>query len=281
VNHRIVGTGNPVQAPREQFLPETLGFLNPIVIDDLKRCGHADDGGYLLPASRLGEIDAMVSFGISSNWTLEEDVARQRPDLVIQGYDHTVGRKRFAERIMLEIGKMFFLQSNPAKVMASIRTYRAYRKFFRNSRQHFGQRIYNRADSGMDATIDLVFGRIPGKSHVFLKMDIEGAEYRVIPQILKYASRIDLMAIEFHDTDPLRDVFVKQVRELLADFEIVHLHGNNFGAVAEDGLPDFLEMTLVNRRFCPVGARRRNHLPIAGIDAPNSFDKPDIVMDFV
>jgi hypothetical protein len=264
----------------KQSLPKSLVFLNPIVVDDLARFGNPADGGYVLPMSRIAAVDALLSFGVSNNWMLEKDLAARRPGLLIHGYDHTISRRRFGQQVLLETAKMALLQSNLRQVVGKAKTYADYRKFFRGNRRHFRQRIFNRAANADDATIDSVFARIPDKSHVFLKMDIEGAEYRVIPDILRYSDRIDMMAIEFHDTDPLRDIFLKQVGQILIDFEIVHLHGNNYGTVADDGLPDFLEMSLVHRRFVDPASRRRDRLPLAGLDAPNAGDKPDLSMTF-
>jgi hypothetical protein len=261
-------------------LPDSLAFLNPIIVDDLARFGTGSDGGYVLPASRLRTIDAMLSFGISNNWSLEEALSNARPDLLIHGYDHTIGKRRFGQRIALETARMMLGQSTRARLGQSIKTARDYKHFFVSPRQHFAERIFNHQENPSDATIDKVFARIAGKSHVFLKMDIEGSEYRVIRDIVRYADRIDLLAIEFHDTEPLREVFVRDMQRLLKDFEIVHLHGNNYGSVADDGLPDFLEMTLVNRRFMDPGAPRRNTLPISELDVPNNPEKPDFSLNF-
>ena len=40
-----------------------------------------------------------------------------------------------------------------------------------------------------DATIDAIFARIAGKRHVLVKADIEGAEYRVLPDLLRHRRR--------------------------------------------------------------------------------------------
>jgi hypothetical protein len=263
------------------FLPHALSFLNPVVVNDLARFGNAADGGYVLPASRVRDVDAVLSFGVSNDWTLEEDLVGRNPGLVVHAYDHTVGGRRFAERTALEMARLALLQSSWGQVRSRLNTYFGYRRFFSGgNRRHFRERIYNRAESPHDATIDKVFSRIPDKKHVFLKMDIEGAEYRVLPDVLRRSDKVDLLAIEFHDTEPLRDVFVKRVGEILDHFVIVHLHGNNWGGVADDGLPDALEATFVNKRFADPSAPRRGTLPVPGLDVPNDPSKPDFPLNF-
>src|SRR4029077_11494615 len=100
-----------------------------------------------------------------------------------------------------------------------------------------------------------------------------------IPQILTFADRIDLMVVEFHDTDPLRAVFEAQVNAILERFSIVHLHGNNIAGVAADGLPECLEITFLSKRFDTTEAFR-DRLPLAGLDVPNDPLKPDIPLNF-
>jgi hypothetical protein len=142
------------------------------------------------------------------------------------------------------------------------------------------RRVFNRHEKGVDATIDDVFALLKGKSHLFVKMDIDGGEYRVIPQMLTYAELIDLMVIEFHDTDPLRDLFLGQIKQLLAYFEIIHIHGNNYGGSAADGLPEVLEITFRKRKNINYSLRRRDRLPIEGLDMPNDPAKPDLPLIF-
>jgi hypothetical protein len=263
----------------ERALPAGLSFLDPVVVDDLRRYGHTSDGGYVLPASGVARCDAVISFGLSDNWTLEEELLRLRPGITIHAYDHTVGKRFFRRRVIRELEKLLQFKSTVAKLNDKIRAYRSYNAVFSGNRRQFEQRVYNRIDAPHDVTIDQVFTRLAGKTHIFLKMDIEGGEYRVIPQILEYADRIDLMTIEFHDTDPLRDIFVKQVKTILGSFEIVHIHANNAGGVAADGLPELLEITFLNRKFV-TARQRRGRLPLAGLDFPNDPAKPELPLIF-
>jgi hypothetical protein len=110
-------------------------------------------------------------------------------------------------------------------------------------------------------------------------MDIEGGEYRVIPQILDYADRIDLMTIEFHETDPLRLVFEQNVKAIETRFDLIHIHGNNIAGAAADGLPDAPEITFLNKRF-GTPAVFRDILPIPGLDRPNDPFRPDLPLHF-
>ena len=52
-------------------------------------------------------------------------------------------------------------------------------------------------------TIDDAFARLPANCQAFVKMDIEGSEYRVLDDLLKHWGNIVGLAIEFHDVDIL------------------------------------------------------------------------------
>jgi hypothetical protein len=260
-------------------LPPSLDYLRPFAVGDLVRLGGAADGGYLLPQSLLGEIDAVVSFGLATDWSLEEQLARLRPGIPIDVYDHTVGAKTFYRAAKSRSLKFLGGRTSLADVRMRWKTYTEYRRFFGGRNRHYAERVFNRRDNVNDATLDIAFGRLDAACHVLLKIDIEGGEYRIVPAIGGYADRIDLLAIEFHDTDPLRPVFETQIRSLLEHFAIVHLHANNITGVAEDGLPDALEITFANKRH-RLSEQRRDRLPLAGLDQPNDPQRPDYELIF-
>jgi Methyltransferase FkbM domain len=260
-------------------LPARLSYLRPHAVTDLVRRGNAKDGGYVLPFAPLAGLDALVSFGLATDWSLEEDLHRANPALKIHVYDHSVGAKSFRRALKNAIVKFASGRISWGELRSRYRTDWGYRRFFVGTRMHFRERVFNRRDNANDATIETVFQRLGEARHVFLKMDIEGAEYRVIPQILAHAERIDLLTIEFHDTDPLRAVFEAQVRAILEHFDIVHLHGNNIAGIAADGLPDCLEITFLSKRF-PITGSLRDRLPIEGLDYPNNPHAPDLPLRF-
>ena len=78
---------------------------------------------------------------------------------------------------------------------------------------------------------------------MILKSDIEGSEYEVIDQILKYNKRIKMMVFEFHWIDKNETIFLESVKKIKDYFEIIHIHGNNHFSKLESGLPIILEIT--------------------------------------
>ncbi|HEV8014389.1 MAG TPA: hypothetical protein VGP48_02590 [Stellaceae bacterium] len=263
----------------ERLLPERLSFLNPHIVDDLARYGNPRDGGYVLPQSTLSNIDAVLSFGLSTDWSLEEELAAGHPERLIHVYDHTVGARTFRRSLKGAFWKFVGAKTSLADLRTRYATDVGYRRFFTGHRVHFRERVFNRQDHTSDATLAIAFARLGAARHVLVKIDIEGGEYRIIPELTRFADRIDVIAIEFHDTDPLRPVFEAQIRALLDDFAIIHVHGNNIAGIAADGLPDALEITFLSRRF-GIPERRRDRLPVAGLDRPNDPLRPDVALRF-
>ena len=262
-------------------LPTNLNFLRPVVIEDLKRYGNKFDGGYVLPKSSIEKMDAMISMGINDDWSLEKQLSTIKPELHIDAYDHTISRRKFNKEFRLEFYKFLLFRSSPSRLIKKFSVFYNYGKFFKGHVTHFQKRVYNRINYPYDITIDNIFSKLPSNStNIFLKMDIEGGEYRTLESIFPYADRIELLAIEFHDTYPFREKFSDLIRGLQKHFAIVHIHGNNDGGAAEDGLPETLEITMIRKSNIHEPIKYRKRLPLADLDAPNGQELPDLIMNF-
>lgn len=116
---------------------------------------------------------------------------------------------------------------------------------------------------------------------MFIKMDIEGAEYAVLPEVLADASRLNGMAIEFHDLETHWREFTDLMARLDEHFAIAHIHGNNFRPlIAGSTTPSVLELSLVNRTLLSAPASpNRAAYPLPELDMPNDATKPDFRLD--
>jgi hypothetical protein len=155
-----------------------------------------------------------------------------------------------------------------------------YPLFFRADRVHFKQRIWrDRQDNS--ATVDDAFGRLPTAIRIFVKIDIEGSEYRILDDLLRHSADINALAIEFHDVDIVPELFNSFVQKIKRDFYIVHIHGNNLGGLAPFHFPIAPEITFLNKRFfssAPSLSRRK--YPIPELDRPNYSGLPDFALEF-
>lgn len=154
----------------------------------------------------------------------------------------------------------------------------SYRNFFTGQTHHFKEQISDELRSPSDATLEKVIQRA-GSNKLFLKIDIEGNEFKIIDDIVKHSAKIVGMAIEFHNTGPLRSAFKQAITSLQEKFDLVHLHANNYGPVGSDNLPEALEITFAIK---PQNESRdkRESLPLPLLDSPNNPQKPDYQIRF-
>jgi hypothetical protein len=257
-----------------------LSLLAPTIVSDLIRVGRFGDGGYVVSEASLKNADCLISFGLCDDWTFEQDFLSYHPAAKIHVYDHTVSERAFYRIFRKNLLRFLIGHLNEfGELKRSWSIYKSYQSFFRDGVKHFRNRVHNKCDLIDDANIEMIMSRITSNK-IFLKMDIEGGEYRVIKDILKYSDRITGLAIEFHDTEPLRDTFLKNIRDLQRYFTIVHVHPNNCGSVAADGLPECLEISFLRNDFIPSDSLKRGRLPVEGLDVPCSSLKNEYQMRF-
>jgi FkbM family methyltransferase len=264
---------------RDCVVAHDMSYLAPYAAKDLVRVGKASDGGYVLPEWLAKECDFLGSFGLNDDWSFEEELRRLNPTAIIHGYDHSISEKEFALRLAKSVVNVSLGKVRPHAVGDGINTIRSYRQFYQGTAQHFRQRIYNRLDSPFDVTLKDVLERTNARK-ALLKIDIEGCEYRIIDDVIRSADILLGLVVEFHDTGPLRQVFLESVRKLQGPFGIVHVHANNHEGVAADGLPEALEITFVLKTRIRT-QEKRLFLPLDGIDWPNNPNVPEYGLRFV
>ena len=248
------------------------------------RIGNAGDGGYVIPARSLDAVEHLVSIGISDDWTFEEEAARRSPAIRIDGYDRTSGSLVFLyygvrDLVSLMQGK------NPKKfshrILKWLKLSYRFRVFW--CRQHSFHRKWVVLSKESPKEIDLasVFARVPQSSILALKIDIEGNEYAmsqiVLEEITRRANQIQLVVMEFHNTITMRQEFLNFVESISKLLAIVHIHGNNFGQIGQDGFPEVVEITFAAQQY--VSDEKTLKFP-HHLDSPCNPTEPDIAFSF-
>lgn len=261
------------------LLSKELDILSPVLVPDLIRLGNKGDGGYVLPKSVVHTSDFLISMGINTDWSFDQDFLQQNPNIGIHAYDHTISAKKFKKNIKKPLFRMLYGKAKLRDVLYHYHLYKGYVNFFSGKVVHFQERIHNRLDHAFDVTVDVVMSRVKSSS-IVLKVDIEGSEYRIIDDIVRYSGRVIAVIIEFHNTEPHRKIFLDSVNKLKNAFELVHIHGNNYDAIADDGLPEVLELTFVKKNQEHQNLRKRIEFPIPNLDYPNNPNKDDYKFSF-
>jgi hypothetical protein len=228
----------------------------------------------------------LLSFGLAADWNFERDALALNPALAIHAYDHTVGPKHFVKAALSSAvsAPLMLIRLSPRKAMRSLRKLRNsldYFRFFRGRSRHFKQRVWYNDDRGSAGIATIVARAAVNEPHsIFVKIDIEGSEYRILPFICDHARLFSGLVIEFHDTDICAAIFDAQIALLRRDFEIVHTHANNYGDLSADqALPLTWELSLLHKDLLAGPARPYSGpLPRADLDSPNDPRRPDYTL---
>ena len=124
--------------------------------------------------------------------------------------------------------------------------------------------------------------------HVFLKIDIEGAEYDYFIQtdISNFENSVMGMSIEVHwFNDPgVNEKLVQILKKIEKYFILCHIHGNNWGAAWDfEGypIPLAVELGFINKKFVDKYEPDEQDYPIEGLDVPNRPGEPDLQLTFL
>ena len=234
--------------------------------EDLVRIGSKDDGGYLISESDLRKSDALLSFGIDVNWEFEEEFFKNNK-LPVYAYDASTNFLLFVRRA---IGS--FLRYDFKKSFFFLTGYIKLKKFF-TGKKHFYQKFIGLDNNKNYLPLHEVINE-KNYSNYFIKMDIEGSEYRCLEDLIKYQDTICGMVIEFHDVDLHLNKIEKFISRL--NLNIAHIHINNWTLVGKNDLPLILEITF--SRYGKIKDRLANHPH--ELDSPNSSSLPDFIVSF-
>jgi hypothetical protein len=211
-------------------------FLCPKGNTALTRIGKNNDGGYLVELQDVQNAECLLGLGINDDWSFEKDFCAKK-DVNLLAFDASVSASGFLKRALKTL-PAFFLPVFVRRVA----TYLDYKFFFRGKRRHI------RSFVGVDAppsylsmrhVFDMVRAKDLGKC--FLKVDIEGSEYRILEDLIENAQATTGLAIEFHDCD----LNMGRIETFVARYplHLVHVHANNFSPLTHTDLPLVLELT--------------------------------------
>jgi hypothetical protein len=210
------------------------------------RVGRDRDGGYV-QIDDFSEIDGALSFGIKDDASWDLEVAQR--NIPVHQFDYTIDCAPVDHPLI-----------------------------------HFHKLRIAEADAPDAACLDTLADTLLANSQrALLKIDIEGDEWGALgaasPRSL---ARFTQIACEFHDLGRLTNPvwysrFFAVMKKLKEQFEVVHVHGNNylpFMCMFNVLLPSVLEVTFANRAHYKFG--ETNEIFPTPLDRPNFPDAPDL-----
>ena len=234
-------------------------FLQPKSIDTLERIGGNNDGGYIIDGKNILNSDVLIGLGMSDDWSFEENFnsLNSVPTYI---YDETVSLNKFLKKCA-----KYIIRINKPKIFIHwFKTVLSYIKFFKGDKFHLKKLV------GIDLypnylSLNNILNKlkIENFSHVFLKIDIEGWEYRLLDDLILHAGIIEGLAIEFHDAD----LHLNRIENFITKFplSLVHTHINNYSPLNTNGVPIAIE--------CSFTCEITNNQLVSKL--PNILDMPN------
>jgi hypothetical protein len=227
------------------------------------RIGKQNDGGYLVSISDIKKANILISFGIADDCSFESDFVKHN-DIEVVAYDNSLSFLFLLKKMIIKTIK------NPLN-FNGIKKLFSYKNFFKGKRKHIRKFIGLNTSNEMYSTFSQVINKINNKK-IFLKIDIEGSEYRFLDEIVANEKEITGIVIELHDCD----IHLGQIERFIKNLNkrglyLAHIHANNqLPLRLSDSLPFLLELTFSRH------AKFSNSLKLPHkLDMPNNKNLAD------
>ncbi|WP_310571323.1 hypothetical protein [Gemmatimonas sp.] len=259
--------------------------------------GRAIDGGYVMPGRAVVTCTHLVGMGISDDWSFEEDVLRRNPSIRLLAIDGSVSATRFgivAVKTLLD-GLTQLVSGNVAGARRALleskwsaATAVNFYRFFSSNDRRFVKKMVSAEPSPNGITWRGALARLSADSgqprSILVKVDIEGGEYSVLPEILGSAKEIVAIIVEFHDCGKRWKDFETAIAQVTGMFTVVHVHGNNYmPLIPGTQVPEVLEITFLRSDLLTAEdflAAPFLQYPVAALDMPNDASKKDYPLTF-
>jgi hypothetical protein len=218
--------------------------------DNKIRLGINSDGGYV-----IGETDGIYDCYISAGVSNEESFSRD----FINKYN-----------------------MNEMNSFAFDGTINKYPYEYTNKITFYKRNISPYKDS-KNATLEYFMGKY---HDIFLKMDIEGAEYPWLNILtLDQLNKFKQIVIEFHgiNDDSLNTTLNNKIEcfeKLSKTHYPIHVHGNNAGFTINN-TPNIVEITYLRKNlFQTIPSLNTTSFPIKNLDYPNIMNREDLIINY-
>ena len=249
------------------ILNTKYNFLKPFKVKKLVRLGRNFDGGYLVCNDSLKSCENLITLGVGDDISFEIDFEKLKNSTTVKMYDYSVNNYLFIKIILKYFRRLITFRTKFENLKNSINNYKIFLKFLKKQNVILEKlRIVKKTKFHNDITLNSILNKIYNKKNL-LKIDIEGSEYEIIDDIIKHNLKIKMLIIEFHWINKNNKLFIKSLKKLKKQFDIVHIHVNNYRPKKNtDDIFDVIEITMVHRNTNKYRKDLRLKFPIKNLD---------------
>ena len=261
---------------------------------DLIRVGRDKDGGYILPSRLLSCTNSLISGGIYTDWSFEEEFISRaniksfflvdRDSSVSSQYAKLIDYLK--EKNVSRFSKIFqfihFFYNVPRLFLIR----RKFSKKFIDAYLTCSNSINVQEDkmTSLPSLLKRLSQKGDDSKAIFLKLDIEGSEWEIIDDIISLAPFLTGLALEVHDLDEMPKQLDNLINSLSDNgLKIVHVHPNNAGGFCKGtSLPRLLEITFLNSKLFSKDELMANLLEpfhyLHNLDKPCDPKQPEMIL---
>ena len=261
------------------LVSEEFNFLKPLKFSKLTRLGNEYDGGYIIPEISIVDSDGLISFGYGYDPSFEKDYIK-RSEKKVFIFDHTCGYLNLFLVFIRYLKRFLLFRKKFKDTVFHYNNLKNHHDFVSlKNINFFKKKIVKNKLHNDEINLDDIIS-ISNFKNAILKCDIEGSEYEIIQDIIKYEKLFNCIIIEFHNIDKNIEKFKYSINQLLEFYNIVHLHGNNHDPIIDKiNIPSTLEITLV-KKFFNKEEKYIYNFPIEYLDRPNNPNQKELEFEF-
>lgn len=257
-----------------------LKVFNPYKADGLKRIGNPNDGGYVIHFPSLQYIDCLVNYGVGYNVEFEKEFNKitNKP---VYAFDPTMKKLKF---FIQKIKNGEYL--NTLKQFIKLLLWVLQEKNLKKYKIHFIEEGLSADNNHSFKTFGYHLSKYKLQNKkIFLKIDIEGAEYDVLSgnDFYDNLNNVVQLAMEFHYAGQNIEKISEIINNLAKTHTLIHIHGNNNGgtfALNGKQVPEVIEVAFLHNSFLPDKTLSTLDYPVNGLDYPCNRHREDIKLDF-
>lgn len=209
-------------------------MINKLYKHRLIRIGSAYDGGYFVCPRSISGAENLISLGMETNWEFEKHFVKINSKISVICFDGQTNYRLILKFFFFQIIKTLMLKFNFSLLKRSFLNLFEYTSVLKSKLNFVKKNIGLKDGLAFDEIIS-------NKNNVFLKIDIEGSEYRILDDILRFKNNLIGIVIEFHDYDLNKEkikIFIEQI-----GLTLIHVNINEMGGFSIDNCPLVLELS--------------------------------------
>lgn len=218
---------------------------------ELIRLGNKYDGGYVIPKEVIKASDVLMRYGNGSDTSFEKDIS--------QNFNKT----------------SYEFICNVKNSESGISNCHLLNEYVGTSSICKKENIFSEDITSFSLQCQNL--KLENKN-ILMKIDIEGAEYSIMDNILKYSDNIMGIVTKLYIRKlKTYEKILKFLSLFDKDFVLVHLHGNNCYSCKRKKfpIPDVIELSYINKNLINSYQISKNQKHPQPIDQPNIRNKKD------